>query len=65
LEQTVLDQATTEAKELLGYTARTMALEDQGINDDRQREAVDQYARQLVAKGRIWDTARAQSRGER
>ncbi|MGC8481628.1 MAG: mobile mystery protein A, partial [Acidimicrobiales bacterium] len=53
LEQTVLDQATVEAEVLLGYAARTMALEAQGINDDRQREAVDQYARQLVAKGRI------------
>jgi predicted DNA-binding mobile mystery protein A len=65
LEQTVFAQAKTEATELLGYAARTMALEDQSIEDDRQREAIDRYAYQLVARGSVWTTRRARSRAER
>lgn len=65
LEQTVLTQAKSEAAEILGYASRTMALEDQGIEDDRHQEAVDQYARQLVAKGDVWKTTHPRSRGER
>ena len=59
LEETVLAQATSEATALLGYAARTMALEDQGIDDDHQGEAVDRYARELVAKGNVWRTTGA------
>jgi predicted DNA-binding mobile mystery protein A len=54
LEQTVMTHARNVAAELLGYVARTMALEAQGIDDDSQREAVDRYARQLIASGRVW-----------
>lgn len=62
LEQTVLAQAKTKARELLGYAAQTMALEDQRIDDERQREAVDEYTRQLVAKGNIWNSTRSRTR---
>src|SRR5262249_31279359 len=37
LEQTVMTQARKVAAQTLGYVARTMALEAQGIEDDRQR----------------------------
>lgn len=58
LEQTVIAQASKVAAEMLGYVARTMALEAQGIDDDRQREAIDRYARQLTASGRVWRASR-------
>jgi predicted DNA-binding mobile mystery protein A len=61
LEQTVLAQARAVAKETLGYAARTMALEAQGIDDDRQREAVDQYAQQLAASGDVWRATRGRT----
>jgi predicted DNA-binding mobile mystery protein A len=61
LEQTVLAQARAVAKETLGYAARTMALEAQGIDDDRQRQAVDQYAQQLAASGDVWRAARGRT----
>ena len=54
LEQTVLTRARTVAGKALGYAARTMALEAQGIEDDGQREAIDRHAKELVAKGGIW-----------
>lgn len=54
LEQAVMGQARKVATEMLGYVATTMALEAQGIEDDRQREAVDRYARQLTASGKVW-----------
>jgi predicted DNA-binding mobile mystery protein A len=54
LEQTVRTQAHRAAAELLGYVARTMALESQGIGDEREREAVERYAQQLTASGKVW-----------
>ena len=57
LEQTVLTRARTVAGEALGYAAQTMALEAQGMEDDRQREAIDRHATELVAKGGIWRAA--------
>jgi predicted DNA-binding mobile mystery protein A len=54
LEETVSAQARTVASQLLGYAARTMALEDQDIDADRQSEAIERYAQQLVASGKLW-----------
>lgn len=58
LEQTVMAQARKVATDMLGYVARTMALEAQGIDDDRQREAIDRYAQQLTASGKLWRAGR-------
>jgi predicted DNA-binding mobile mystery protein A len=58
LEQTALGQARKVAGDVLGYTGRTMALEAQAIEADRQREAVDRYARELVASGNLWRAGR-------
>jgi len=54
LQQTVTTRARMVAAELLGYAARTMALEAQDIDEDRQAEAVDRYAQQLMARGDLW-----------
>ncbi len=54
LEQTVTTQARRVAAETLGYVARTMALEAQGIGEEREREAIDRYAQKLAASGKIW-----------
>jgi predicted DNA-binding mobile mystery protein A len=59
LEQTVKTQARAQAMELLGYASRTMALEGQGIDEDRQREAVERYAQQLVVSGTLWRRRRS------
>lgn len=59
LEQTVRTQAQTAAEQILGYATRTMALEAQDIDDSRRSEAVDRYARQLVASGSPWRVARS------
>jgi predicted DNA-binding mobile mystery protein A len=56
LQDTVFQQARRVASERLGYVEATMALEDQEIGNDRQREAIDSLANELVAHGRIWDT---------
>ncbi len=56
LEQTVMSQARTTASRVLGYAARTMALEAQGIDDDRQGEAIERFAQQLVDSGKLWRT---------
>ena len=54
LEQTVGQQARAVAVRQLGYAARTMALEAQNIDETRQHEAVERYARQLVERGNLW-----------
>jgi predicted DNA-binding mobile mystery protein A len=64
LEQTVGTQARTVAAQLLGYAARTMALEAQEVGEERQGEAVERYARQLVAGGNPWRAARSRPRPE-
>jgi predicted DNA-binding mobile mystery protein A len=61
LERTVATQARAAAAQLLGYAARTMALEAQEIDDDHQREAVERQAQQLVADGSLWRAARSGS----
>jgi predicted DNA-binding mobile mystery protein A len=58
LEGTVRTQARSVASELLGYAARTMALEDQEIEDDRRSEAVERYAQQLLTSGNPWRAGR-------
>ena len=62
LEETVTTRARAVAADLLGRAAGTMALEAQDIGDDRQREAVDRYAQQLVASGNLWRLAPNRSR---
>ncbi len=54
LEQTVRNQARAAATQLLDPVARTMALEAQDIDRDRQSEAVELYAEQLIANGNPW-----------
>jgi predicted DNA-binding mobile mystery protein A len=54
LEQTVNTHARSQASQLLGYAARTMALEAQDIDRERQAEAVERQARKLVASGELW-----------
>jgi len=54
LEQTVRRQARVRAERLLGYAARTMALEAQDVPNERQGEAVERYADELIATGGIW-----------
>lgn len=62
LEETVRTQARTAAAGLLGYAARTMALEAQDIDEDRQGEALERYAEQLVASGNLWRPGRSRLR---
>jgi predicted DNA-binding mobile mystery protein A len=64
LEQTVNSQAESAAAQLLGYAARTMALEDQAIDMRQQREAVQRYAQQLVASGNPWGVAQRRPQRE-
>ena len=61
LERTVRTQARAVAARLLGYAARTMALEAQEIDEDRQSEAIERYADQLVVSGDLWRAARSRS----
>jgi predicted DNA-binding mobile mystery protein A len=64
LEQTVTNQARATASRVLGYAARTMALEAQEIDSGRQDEAVERYAQQLVASGKLWRTEQNRPRRE-
>jgi len=57
LEETVQTQAHVVAAEVLGYAARTMALEAQEIEGDRQQETIERYAHELVTKGNVWRAA--------
>lgn len=54
LDHTVDAQARKRAARLLGYASRTMALEAQDVAEDRQEEALDRYARDLIYSGRLW-----------
>lgn len=54
LEQTVNAQARSQASQLLGYAARSMALESQDIDRERQDEALERQARELVSRGELW-----------
>jgi predicted DNA-binding mobile mystery protein A len=65
LEGTVRTQARTVAARVLGYAARTMALEAQDIEEDRQSEAVEHHARELLASGNLWRPRRSPSRREK
>jgi len=65
LERTVRTQARTVAARLLGYAARTMALEAQDIDDDRQSEAVERHAQQLLASSNLWRPRQSPSRPEK
>lgn len=54
LNDTVSTQAHKRAARLLGYAARTMALEAQDVAEDRQQEAIDRYALDLIHSGGLW-----------
>jgi predicted DNA-binding mobile mystery protein A len=54
LEGIVGAQARNRAARLLGYASRTMALEAQDVSEDRQKEALDRYARDLIDSGQLW-----------
>lgn len=64
LEQTVTNQARATASRVLGYASRTMALEAQEIDHGRQAEAIERYAQELVANGKLWRTEQNRPRRE-
>jgi len=64
LDQTVSTQARAVAAQHLRYAARTMALEAQGIDEDRQREAIERHAEQLIESGKLWRPGQSASRRE-
>jgi predicted DNA-binding mobile mystery protein A len=65
LERTVRTQARAVAAQLLGYAARTMALEAQDIDEDRQSEAIERHAQRLLAGGNLWRPRRSPSKPEK
>ncbi len=65
LERTVSAQARAVAAQLLGYATRTMALEGQDIEDERQSEVVERYAQQLMTSGNPWRAVRSRRQPER
>lgn len=54
LEKTVQRQARRVASAQLGYVDSTMALEDQGVSDDRRADYLEVYSRDLIARNQIW-----------
>ncbi|MHB1501120.1 MAG: mobile mystery protein A [Candidatus Dormibacteria bacterium] len=54
IEETIQAEALRAAASTLGYAGRTMALEAQGIDHDRQREAWERFAQDLIARGDLW-----------
>jgi predicted DNA-binding mobile mystery protein A len=54
IEATVQAEAARVAASTLGNAGRTMALEDQGIDPDRQREVVERFAEELIDRGELW-----------
>lgn len=58
LDEMVANQATTLAVESVKTTRHTMALEDQSVGEEVEREQVKQLARQLAEKSgsALWDT---------
>jgi predicted DNA-binding mobile mystery protein A len=56
LQDTVSRQARRIASERLGYVEATMALENQEIGDERQQEAIESYAQELIDHGSIWES---------
>jgi predicted DNA-binding mobile mystery protein A len=54
IEETVQAEAKRVAASTLGYAGRTMALEAQGVDPDREREAVERFAQDLIDRGDLW-----------
>jgi len=54
LDATVRAQARRVAAASVGYAGRTMALEAQGVDDERQSEAEERFADDLIARGDLW-----------
>lgn len=54
LDATVRAQARRVAAASVGYAGRTMALEAQGVAEERQRETEERFAEDLIARGDVW-----------
>jgi predicted DNA-binding mobile mystery protein A len=54
IEATVQAEARRVATLALGYAGRTMALEAQGIDPDRQREGIERFAQEIIDRGELW-----------
>jgi predicted DNA-binding mobile mystery protein A len=54
IEETIQAEAQRVAASTLGYAGRTMALEAQGIDPDRQSEALERFAQDLIEGGDLW-----------
>ena len=54
IEETVQAEARRTAESTLGYAGRTMALEAQGVDPGRQREAAERFAQDLIDRGDLW-----------
>jgi predicted DNA-binding mobile mystery protein A len=54
IEEIVQAEAQRVAASALGYAGRTMALEAQGVDADRQREAMERLAQDLIDRGDLW-----------
>jgi predicted DNA-binding mobile mystery protein A len=63
LEDTVQRQARQVAAKRIGYVTTTMALEDQGISEERRDEHLETYARDLVAHNDLWRPSCSAQRG--
>jgi predicted DNA-binding mobile mystery protein A len=51
IEETVQAKAQRAAASTLEYASRTMALEAQGVDPDRQSEALNRFAQDLIDRG--------------
>lgn len=54
LEDTVQSEARQRALESLGYVARTMDLEDQGLDSASAQEMLDRETRRVIEQHRVW-----------
>lgn len=54
IQETIQAEARRAAASILGYAGRTMALEAQGVDQRRQREAVERFAHDLIDRGDLW-----------
>lgn len=57
VDDLIMQRARQIALEIIGQSAHTMELEDQGVSPARIKKQVDELARELIDEtpGRIWD----------
>lgn len=57
VEDLIMQKARLISLEIIGQSAHTMELEDQGVSATRIRKQIDEMARELVEEnpGRVWD----------